>query len=87
MLEQKQVTLNITFYCYIFLVYHLVLLIFIVSYDELDMNSTWFIRTKQLYKTTYEPDEMNKTKRQLPLYNRCNTLVWTMYDATTTNQI
>ena len=61
-LERKQVILSTTFYHYIFLVYHLVLLILIVSYDELDMNSTWFIRLKQLYETTYEVDEMNKMK-------------------------
>ena len=38
----KQVILSTTFYCYNFLVYHLVLLILIVSYDALDMNSTWY---------------------------------------------
>ena len=42
-LERKQVIIITTFYRYIFLVYHLVLLILIVSYDALDMNSTWYI--------------------------------------------
>ena len=60
-LERKQVIISTTFYHYIFLVYHLVLLILIVSYNELDMNSTWFIRLKLLYETTYEVDDMNKT--------------------------
>ena len=87
MLKQKQVILSTTFYRYIVLVYHLVLLILIVSYYALDMNSTWFIRPKQLYETTYEVDEMNKTKRKLRIYNRCSTLVLTMYAATTKNQI
>ena len=41
MLEQKKVILSTTFYRYIFLVYHLVLLILIVSYDVLDMDSTF----------------------------------------------
>ena len=38
----KQVIICTTYYCYIFLVYHLVLLILIVSYNALDMNSTWY---------------------------------------------
>ena len=36
----KQLILSTTFYFCIFLVYHLVLLILIVSYNPLDMNST-----------------------------------------------
>ena len=48
-LEQKQVTLSITFYRYIFLVYHLVFLILIVSYDALDINLPW--ESKLLHRT------------------------------------
>ena len=39
-LEQKQVIISTNFYRNIFLVYHLVLLILIVSDDVLDINST-----------------------------------------------
>ena len=58
----KQVILSITFYRYIFLAYHLVLLILIVIYDALDINSIWFIRPTKLYKKTYKVEDMNKNE-------------------------